>query len=117
MLRLSCLARKSFNTPKRSTVHARSNAKAGKERFDLKEAMRRDRERIERNKKLGWRERLEDLKVYPWKFFVAFMVFWSWLGTYVVPYLKEGDDSRKRLPADIVEKASSKHYLPQNRLK
>lgn len=54
----------------------------------MKEAILRDRERIERNKTLPWRERLDQLKVYPWKTFICFMICWSWLGTYAVPYLK-----------------------------
>lgn len=75
-------------TPRRASVHATSNYKRGKDRFDLFQALQKDRERIERNRTLPWRARLEQLRVYPWKFFLAFMVFWSWLGTYAVPYLK-----------------------------
>lgn len=52
------------------------------------EAMRRDRERIERNRSLPWQQRLQDLQTYPWKTFIVFMALWSYLGTYVVPYLK-----------------------------
>ena len=59
----------------------------------MKEAIVRDRERIERNKTLPWKERLEQLKVYPWKTFICFMVCWSWLGTYAVPYLKGHDQN------------------------
>ncbi|KAK7197799.1 hypothetical protein NESM_000733000 [Novymonas esmeraldas] len=74
--------------PLRSTVHATSSHKSGKDRFDLFNALQKDRQRIERNRALPWRERLHQLNVYPWKFFLAFMLFWSWLGTYAVPYLK-----------------------------
>ncbi|RHW72770.1 hypothetical protein DPX39_040069000 [Trypanosoma brucei equiperdum] len=74
--------------PRRATHHAVSSAKLGKERFDLMESLRRDREEAERNRMLPWRSRLKKLQEYPWKFFIAFMVFWSWLGTYAVPYLK-----------------------------
>ncbi|CAD2214057.1 hypothetical protein AGDE_06909 [Angomonas deanei] len=84
MLRKSCACFK----PKRTSVHAHSSSKLGKQRFDLMEALQRDRERVDRNKTLPWKERLAQLKVYPWKFFIAFMIFWSWLGTYAVPYFK-----------------------------
>lgn len=85
--------------PRRAAMHATSNYKKGRDRFDLKDALKKDRERIERNKALPWRERLEDLKVYPWKFFIVFMVLWSWLGTYVVPYMK--GDMKSNLPPDV----------------
>ncbi|EPY35890.1 hypothetical protein STCU_00860 [Strigomonas culicis] len=98
--------------PRRAVVHATSNAKSGKQRFDMMAALARDRDRIERNKKLPWREKLEDLKVYPWKFFIAFMIFWSWLGTFAVPYIKgmrPGElpsvGEGKEIPQEIREKA------------
>ncbi|KAH9600952.1 hypothetical protein LSM04_003638 [Trypanosoma melophagium] len=74
--------------PRRTTYHAVSCAKSGKERFDLAEALRRDRETAQRNRNLPWRMRLRMLKDYPWKFFLAFMLMWSWVGTYAVPYMK-----------------------------
>ncbi|KEG13519.1 hypothetical protein DQ04_00961120 [Trypanosoma grayi] len=74
--------------PRRATYHAVSDAKSGKDRFDLAESLRRDREAAGRRKSLPWRSRLSELRMYPWKFFVAFMLLWSWLGTYVVPYVK-----------------------------
>ncbi|KAG8345475.1 hypothetical protein ERJ75_001435900 [Trypanosoma vivax] len=79
---------KSQRQPRRTTHHAVSSARLGKERFDLAESLRRDRERAEQRRSLPWRERLSLLQDYPWKFFVAFMVFWSWFGTYAVPYFK-----------------------------
>jgi hypothetical protein len=97
---------------RRSTIHAMSNEKRSKDRFDLYSALQKDRQRIERNRTLPWRERLEQLRVYPWKTFLVFMVLWSWLGTYAVPYLKGmkagqlpsiGDG--KPLPAEVREKA------------
>ncbi|RNF18400.1 uncharacterized protein Tco025E_04517 [Trypanosoma conorhini] len=74
--------------PRRPTHHALSSTKLGKERFDLAEALRRDRQRVERNRTLPWRARIKELRSFPWKFFVAFMLLWSWMGTYVVPYVK-----------------------------
>ncbi|ESL10732.1 hypothetical protein TRSC58_01529 [Trypanosoma rangeli SC58] len=74
--------------PRRATYSALGRAKLGKDSFDLAEALRRDRQRVERNRTLPWRARLKELKSFPWKFFVAFMLLWSWMGTYVVPYLK-----------------------------
>lgn len=70
--------------------HARSNAKKGKHRFDLSEALHRDRERFMQNKELPLTERLLQLRALPWKFFIGWMALWSWLGLYVVPYLKDG---------------------------
>ncbi|KPA74002.1 hypothetical protein ABB37_09568 [Leptomonas pyrrhocoris] len=98
--------------PRRSTIHAVSSEKKGKDRFDLFNALQKDRQRIERNRTLPWKERLGQLRVYPWKMFIVFMVLWSWLGTYAVPYLKGmkagqlpsiGDG--KQLPAEVLEKA------------
>lgn len=74
--------------PRRATHHALSSARLGKGRFDLAEALRRDRERAERSRSLPWRARVEELRAFPWKFFLAFMLLWSWLGTYAVPYIK-----------------------------
>ncbi|KAG5471556.1 hypothetical protein LSCM4_03103 [Leishmania orientalis] len=85
---LGLLLAKPTAPPRRSTVHATSNCKKGKDRFDLLLALQKDRQRIEHNRTLPWRERLAQLRVYPWKFFLSFMVFWSFLGTYAVPYLK-----------------------------
>ncbi|GET91000.1 hypothetical protein, conserved [Leishmania tarentolae] len=82
------LLAKASTPPRRSTVHAMSSYKKGKDRFDLFHALQKDRQRIQHNRTLPWRERLDQLRVYPWKFFIAFMMFWSWLGTYAVPYLK-----------------------------
>lgn len=99
--------------PRRSTIHAMSSGKKGKDRFDLISALQKDRQRIERNRTLPWKERLEQLRVYPWKLFLVFMVLWSWLGTYAVPYLKGlkagqlpsiGDG--KALPAEVREKVT-----------
>ncbi|ORC84734.1 uncharacterized protein TM35_000411040 [Trypanosoma theileri] len=75
--------------PRRTTYHAVSCAKSGKERFDLAEALRRDRETAQRNRTLPWRTRIGMIKDYPWKFFLAFMLIWSWAGTYAVPYMKK----------------------------
>lgn len=99
--------------PRRSTIHAMSSGKGGKERFDLFHALQKDRQRIERNRTLPWRERLAQLQVYPWKMFLVFMALWSWLGMYVVPYLKGmkagqlpsiGDG--RQLPVEVREKAT-----------
>ncbi|CAG9579161.1 conserved hypothetical protein [Leishmania major strain Friedlin] len=89
MLRcLSLLLAKPQAAPRRSTIHATSSHKKGKDRFDLLHALQKDRQRIQHNRTLPWRQRLGQLRVYPWKLFLAFMMFWSWLGTYAVPYLK-----------------------------
>lgn len=72
----------------RPSVHARGSIKYSKARFDLDEVLRKDRERIELLRSSGWRARLGSLKVYPWKFFIAFMICWSFLGLRVVPYIK-----------------------------
>ncbi|CCD12417.1 hypothetical protein, unlikely [Trypanosoma congolense IL3000] len=99
-------------TPRRTTHHAVSSARLGKDRFNLAESLRRERERVERNRALPWRDRLRQLQNYPWKFFIAFMVLWSWLGTYAVPYLKNmrpgelpalGDG--RPIPAELKEHA------------
>ncbi|KAG5471242.1 hypothetical protein LSCM1_01315 [Leishmania martiniquensis] len=86
--RVGLLLAKPKVPPRRSTVHATSNCKHGKERFDLLHALQKDRQRIERNRTLPWRERLVQLRVYPWKLFLSFMMLWSSLGMYAVPYLK-----------------------------
>ncbi|CBZ36413.1 hypothetical protein, conserved [Leishmania donovani] len=89
MLRcLGLLLAKPPAAPRRSTIHATSSCKKGKDRFDLFHALQKDRQRIRHNRTLPWRQRLDQLRVYPWKLFLAFMMFWSWLGTYAVPYLK-----------------------------
>lgn len=72
----------------RPSSHATGDCRDGKPRFDLRNALRRDRERVLQNRTLPWRERLEEWKAYPWKAFLLFMVLWTWLGTYVVPYMK-----------------------------
>ncbi|KPI90355.1 hypothetical protein ABL78_0582 [Leptomonas seymouri] len=104
---------KSKAAPRRSTIHAISSEKKGKDRFDLFDALQKDRQRIERNRTLPWRERLAQLRVYPWKMFIVFMVLWSWLGTYAVPYLKgmkAGElpsiGAGKQLPLEVREKAT-----------
>ncbi|PBJ68472.1 hypothetical protein BCY84_02185 [Trypanosoma cruzi cruzi] len=74
--------------PRRATHHAMSSTKLGKGRFDLAEALYRDRQRVENNRTLPWRARIKQIRSFPWKFFFAFMLLWSWLGTYVVPYVK-----------------------------
>lgn len=78
----------------------RSERKSSKERFDLHEALRRDRERIEANRSAPWRERWNQLKVYPWKTFIVFMTVWSYAGMYAVPYFKgvRSDGSPSLLP-------------------
>lgn len=68
---------------------AHATVKEGKTRFSMREALLRDRERIQSNKSLPWRERLGQLRDYPWRGLVVFMVAWSWAGTYVVPKVKE----------------------------
>lgn len=90
-----------------------SSGKNGKDRFDLFTALQKDRQRIERNRTLPWRERLDQLRVYPWKMFIVFMMLWSWLGTYAVPYMKgmragqlPSIGEGKQLPAEVREKAT-----------
>lgn len=78
------------------SIHARSKSKYSKNnmRFNFHEALASDRARIEKLKLAGWRQRLNSLKVYPWKFFIVFMAGWSYLGLYVVPYLKEENQKK-----------------------
>ncbi|KAG5497488.1 hypothetical protein JKF63_03751 [Porcisia hertigi] len=114
MLRcFSSLLSNSKGAPRRPTVHATSSHTKGKERFDLFRALHMDRQRVEHNRTLPWRERIQQLRVYPWKLFLAFMVFWSWLGTYAVPYLKgmkAGElpsiGERRAIPAEVRAKAT-----------
>lgn len=77
-------------------VHAHSSSKYSKKklRFDFQEALQRDRSRIEKLKASGWKQRLESLRVYPWKSFIFFMAAWSYLGLYAVPYLKEANQRK-----------------------
>ncbi|AIO00604.1 hypothetical protein LPMP_310120 [Leishmania panamensis] len=111
--RLGMLLAKPRVVPRRPTVHATSSCKKGKRRFDLLHALQKDRQRIERNRTLPWRERLDQLRVYPWKLFFAFMVFWSWMGTYAVPFLKgmkpgelRSIGERRPIPAEVRSKAA-----------
>lgn len=108
------VAAKNPTVTRRAVAYARSSSKHGKARFDFQDALRKDRDRIERLKGATWKHRLESLKVYPWKFFIAFMVGWSYLGLYVVPYVKDAQPhstSTKvdlgRLPRSIHEKVVS----------
>lgn len=82
----------------RPMVHATSNAKTSKHRLSLAEALRQDRARTERRRGMPWRQRLRSIRVDRLKFFLSFMLLWTWLGLYAVPMLKQGDDvSMKRL--------------------
>ncbi|RNC34264.1 hypothetical protein TcCL_Unassigned02965 [Trypanosoma cruzi] len=72
--------------PRRATHHAMSSTKLGKERFDLAEALYRDRQRVENNRTLPWRARIKQLQSFPWKIFFAFMLFCHGWG--LVPYVK-----------------------------
>lgn len=89
---------------KMNSVHAHSSSKYSKHRlrFDFQDALQRDRSRIEKLNAAGWKQRVESLKVYPWKCFIVFMAGWSYLGLYVVPYLKEAN---QRKVGDINPKA------------
>ncbi|RNC36646.1 hypothetical protein TcCL_Unassigned00347 [Trypanosoma cruzi] len=98
---------------RRATHHAMSSTKLGKGRFDLAEALYRDRQRVENNRTLPWHARMKQLRSLLWKFFLAFMLFWSWLWTYVVPYVK-GMHSRElpalgegiRIPEELQQRAT-----------
>lgn len=103
---------------RRAAAYAHSSSKHGKVRFDFQDALRKDRERIDRLKGATWKKRLDSLRVYPWKFFLVFMVAWSYLGLYVVPYIKNAQPNSTpamvdlgRLPQDIHEKVIANSYL------
>eukprot|EP00796_Vickermania_ingenoplastis_P003595 gene3595-2536_t len=67
---------------------ARGNSSLGKQRFTFQEALQKDREHIAILKASSWSRRLDSLREYPWKSFIVFMVVWSYLGLYVIPYVK-----------------------------
>ncbi|CCW64768.1 unnamed protein product [Phytomonas sp. EM1] len=94
---LSFWGSKSTAAGRRVMPHARSDLRKGKQRFSLTEALRRDRIRVEQNKALSFKDRIRSVKISHCLFFVAFMAFWSWLGTHAVPRLKgltPGNDSQ-----------------------
>ncbi|CCW68816.1 unnamed protein product [Phytomonas sp. Hart1] len=73
---------------RRAIPHARGDSRKGKQRFSLAENLYRDRIRVEQTKALSFKDRLRSIKAHHCLFFVGFMIFWSWLGNYSVPYLK-----------------------------
>lgn len=73
---------------------AHSRIKHSKPRMSFQEALERDRMRVNQLKSLPIQERLKTWRAFPWKFFICFMVIWSYAGTHVVPYMKEGNIKR-----------------------
>lgn len=94
----------SFGRSRVAHVHARAESKDGKSRFNLQDALRKDRERVEKLKGASWKHRLNSMRIYPWKSFLCFMIAWSYLGLYVVPAVKTHPQD---LPRDVQQRLVS----------
>jgi hypothetical protein len=85
---VSAIAETLSKAPRRSktAVNAprRSDAKLSKLRH-IEAALDRDRQSFADEQPFSL---VESLKTFPWKFFISFMMLWTYLGWYVIPAFK-----------------------------
>lgn len=74
-------------TKTRALAPLRSESKTSKA-HQLAAAMERDRAKLEAQQPF---DLMKEVKTFPWKAFISFMMFWTWLGWYVIPLVKGFD--------------------------